>query len=131
MTTFYNQCVADIIRSAGHRYIEIVKLKQVLTVNANTVNQYAVTVAEAFCGYPYVVELPFSEKYCDDLVATESAISDWCSKACAGRFTSNVFSAKCESSSWIINHDLIRGVTEHWFWAFENEQDALMFSLKW
>lgn len=133
MTTLFNRDIADLVRTAGHRYIELVKLKQVLVKNVrdNTINPFASTVAAAFSGYPFVVDLLFRSKYCDDLVATESAISNWCSETCEGKFTSSVFSAEHKDGVWIINSEPTRYVADHWFWAFENEQDALMFSLRW
>ena len=95
-----------------------------LNLNAPTIR--------SFCkGYPFVVVLAYSLKYSDDLPRANQTITDWCEGACTGAFYSNmkhVIVDDIDPNDWAIVDTQGK---DTWFWAFENEQDAIMFSLRW
>ena len=80
-----------------------------------------------YSGYKYVVEFTYHSALRNN--ETVSFAKQWCKENCIGGWRSDIHRVIASADiDWDFNEI---GGYDAWFWAFENEQDAIMFSLTW
>lgn len=88
------------------------------------------TVKEYFTEFPFVICLSDSANFNPiNLHLKSTEIGAWC-KENEIRFVTGIHQVIWDEieNDWVMNS--IAG-EEKWFWAFRNEQDAIMFALRW
>lgn len=90
-------------------------------------------VRKYFAEYPYVIEWSPMTTTVSDAIARSEQATAWCRENCIGGFHSDILrvvktSSYSDREEWALN-DV--GGKDIWFWAFDVEQDAVLFSLKW
>ena len=91
----------------------------------------AETVRGWYCGYPYIIRWePSDEIKQFRLYEHLDGAIKWCKENCNGEYTTNVFRVTEfeDSSNW--GFDEFSGY-DLCFFAFTDERDLLMFTLKW
>lgn len=116
------QSVRDIMRNF-HNTNADADLKGELPVYPRTSR-----IKDFYQNYPFIVVWDNNNyrRYVDE----SGNAMEWCSTNCSGKYTSHIHRVVTDSWSdeWVFNE---MGGTDICFWAFTDEQDALMFSLKW
>jgi hypothetical protein len=88
------------------------------------VKRKAKTIKEFYHGYDHIIQWPNTpEKW--NLFLKDTAYN-WCKENCKGAFANHVLDT---FGGKIIEYSVL--AEEGCFWAFELEEDAVMFSLRW
>lgn len=126
------------ISDAVSHYFAVLKVKHkvmsALKQNPDSgISNDAITVGDYFCGYNHIVQISQQYLQRDDLYTIADQIKDWCDKNCTGKFAHNIHYVALKKND--LGHDVytitVNSGRDIWFWAFKNESDALMFSLRW
>jgi len=117
--------MADLKYVAGSIWRSLFNRKFSLADNKN-VNTNATTVKTFYKGFTHIIAWDDTQWYMNKLPKA----SDWCDKNCKGTYFSQIHCVYFEDriNDWVI--DELKG-KDFCFWVFENEEDAIMFSLKW
>lgn len=126
------------ISDAVSHYFSVLKVKQKVIAdlehNPNSrISNDAITVGDYFCGYKHIVQISQQYLQREDLSTIANQIKSWCDENCTGKFAHNIHYVALKKND--LGHDeyaiTVNRGRDVWFWAFENESDALMFSLRW
>lgn len=119
----FAECINDLMRIFYNRKFPLAKDDTGLSKNAQSIKDY-------YKGYPYIVRWDYDKTWKN---ANLDAASFWCQENCVGKFTTHIHRVTQTSLFGTENEwrfDDIAG-TDYCFWAFEKEEDAIMFSLVW
>jgi len=86
----------------------------------------ATTVKDFYIGYPHVIRW---DNTVDNYQNAERA-KIWCRENCVGLYTTHIHRVYINkwTNEWEFNEI---GSGDYCFWAFEKEEDAVMFALTW
>ena len=116
---------SEVIREAIIEIAHIFHNDREYRKNDPRVDQDATTVKGFYCGYKHIIKWPNNiEKW--TLFMGDNAYK-WCEANCKGAFANhvlNTFGGKIFEEAAVLSE-------EGCFWAFELEEDAVMFTLRW
>lgn len=118
-TMILKDCIRDLMKVL-HNSEPSRKIDSGINFRANSVSDY-------YKGYPFVSRWEYGTNRNYESIA-EAQI--WCDENCKGKYTNHIHRVIFDqwNGGWIFNNI---GGLDYCFWAFENEEDAVMFSLKW
>ncbi len=99
-------------------------------------NSCANRITDVFCGYPHLIAIyntePFTRNY-SNWEEGYRAANAWCSEHCTGKWRESIHRVLWDKygynePAWVVNEI---GGKDIMFFAFKNQEDAIMFTLKW
>lgn len=94
-----------------------------LFLRADSINKF-------YKNFPYRIEWTDSKLSGNlDMYNYGRKAEEWCKENCQSGYTNHIHQVLKDQNNgeWVIN----TFGNDVWFWAFKNEQDAIMFSLRW
>jgi hypothetical protein len=117
--TMFSQVIDSLIK-VTHNNRELNKVDTRIHQNASTVKDF-------YFGYNHIIHWNYTAARWEHFVS-DTAMK-WCQDHCTGSFACHVHRVIYDEwNGWVMNEI---GGSDELFWAFENEQDAIMFSLSW